>query len=71
MTGRNNAGPVPTNTVSDDRLGLLPKELLDIIHFLVFHSENGSWTLNVKANLRPPWHARESDILSILALPQD
>ena len=79
MDGRNNArmiqtGPVSTDPALDDRLGSLPIELLDTIYCLVFSSENGPWTLHIKAKTYPSQHIHDPDAdryLPILALPRD
>lgn len=68
-------GPFSTGTIPDDRLSFLPKELLDIIYSLVFHSEKGPCTLHIRRKL-PSWQADYlradlDSILSILALPRD
>ncbi|CAF9921501.1 MAG: hypothetical protein ALECFALPRED_001812 [Alectoria fallacina] len=64
MAGRNKTHTIQIGAVSatkapDDRLSLLPKELLDTIYSLVFHSEDGPWTLHIKLTVRPwPYKAR-------------
>lgn len=57
---------------SNDRLSVLPKELLDEIYSLVFPSENGPWTVHVQAKPQPlDRDERELGSLSVLAMPRD
>lgn len=77
MAGRNKTHTIQIGAVSatkapDDRLSLLPKELLDTIYSLVFHSEDGPWTLHIKLTVRPWPYGSNNDLdrlLSVLALP--
>ena len=62
-------GPVSKDPSSDDRLALLPKELRDAIYCLVFSSDNGPWTLHIKAKTYPD--PDQDSELSILALPRN
>ncbi|KAL9074866.1 MAG: hypothetical protein Q9161_002004 [Pseudevernia consocians] len=67
-------GPVSKDPSSDDRLALLPKELRDAIYCLVFSSDNGPWTLHIKAKTYPSTNLHGPDldnVLSILALPRE
>lgn len=67
------SGPALITTAPDDRLSRLPQEILDAIYALVFHPENGPWTLHINVQRRPSQHAgdpKQDRILSILALPR-